>query len=78
VKRALILVLLFGTWALGPNPLSAQDTTRAVLRLLYDNPRTRPALVVLPAPGLDSVRAIVERDLDYSDRPASTSAPIAR
>lgn len=46
----------------------AQDTTRAVLQLLYDNPRVRPALVVLPVPGLDSVRAIVERDLDYSDR----------
>ena len=28
----------------------------------------RPGLVVLPGPGLDSVRAIVRRDLDYSDR----------
>ena len=68
MKRALILALLLGAWVLGPGPVSGQDTTRAVLRLLYDNPKTRPALVVLPAPGLDSVRAIVERDLDYSDR----------
>ncbi len=48
--------------------VEAQDTTRAVLRLLYDDPKVRPGLVVLPAPALDSVRAIVERDLDYSDR----------
>lgn len=47
---------------------AAQDTTRAVLRLLYDNPKERPGLVVLPVAGLDSVRAIVQRDLDYSDR----------
>ena len=46
----------------------AQDTTRVDLRLLYDNPRVRPGLVVLPAAGLDSVRAILERDLDQSDR----------
>ena len=48
--------------------LLAQDTTRVELKLLYGNPKLRPALVVLPAPGLDSVRAIVERDLDFSDR----------
>ena len=48
--------------------LRAQDTTRVELKLLYGNPKLRPALVVLPAPGLDSVRAIVERDLDFSDR----------
>jgi TolB protein len=47
---------------------AAQDTTRAVLQLLYDNPQVRPTLVVVPVAGLDSVRAIVERDLDQSDR----------
>src|SRR4051812_31674208 len=31
-------------------------------------PGVRPGLVVLPGPGLDSVRAIVGRDLDYTDR----------
>ncbi|HSB54906.1 MAG TPA: hypothetical protein VLD58_11140, partial [Gemmatimonadales bacterium] len=52
-------------------------------KLLYDNPKVRPGLVVLPAPGLDSVRAIVERDLDFSDRfeviavPFGTPAPSA-
>lgn len=45
--------------------LSAQDTVRVVGR--YD-PSIRPALVVLPGPGLDSVRAILARDLDFSDR----------
>ena len=47
---------------------AAQDTTRAVLQLLYDNPQVRPTLVVVPVAGLDSVRTIVERDLDQSDR----------
>src|SRR5262245_26817726 len=51
-----------------PSRLQAQDTTKVELRLLYGNPKLRPSLVVLPAPGLDSVRAIVERDLDFSDR----------
>lgn len=57
-------VLLAGGAAVG----AAQDTTIVELRLYYTSARLRPALVVLPAPGLDSVRAIVERDLDYSDK----------
>jgi TolB protein len=67
--------------AVAAGRLAAQDTTRAVLKLIYDNPKVRPGLVVLPAPGLDSVRAIVERDLDFSDRfeviavPYGTPAP---
>lgn len=64
--RRLALAVFF--LVLLPGFVSAQDTTRAVLRLLYDNPKERPGLVVLPAAGLDSVRAIVERDLDHSDR----------
>lgn len=63
-RAALVALLLFVL----PDGVAGQDTTRAVLRLLYDNPKERPGLVVLPAAGLDSVRAIVQRDLDYSDR----------
>jgi TolB protein len=32
------------------------------------NPAARPGLVVVPGIGIDSVRAIVRRDLDFSDR----------
>ncbi len=46
-------------------PLVAQDTVR--VGITYQ-PGVRPGLVVLPAPGLDSVRAIVDRDLGFSDR----------
>ena len=51
-------------------PLSAQDSTvREGVRVGVDYvPGTRPGLVVLPAAGLDSLRAMVRRDLDYSDR----------
>ena len=52
-------------------PALAQDTTRVDqgVRVGFDYaPGTQPGLVVLPASGLDSARAIVERDLDYSDR----------
>ena len=31
-------------------------------------PGVRPGLVVLPGPGVDSIRAIVQRDLEYTDR----------
>ena len=52
-------------------PLVAQDTVRAgdAIRLGIEyRPGVRPKLVVVPGPGLDSLRAIVWRDLDYSDR----------
>ena len=65
MTRRLALLLLL---AAAPAGLAAQDTTRVELRLYYNNPKLRPSLVVLPAAGLDSVRAIVERDLDFSDR----------
>jgi TolB protein len=52
-------------------PLIAQDTTSRGVRigLSYD-PGTKPGIVVLPVAGArgDSVRAIVQRDLDYGDR----------
>lgn len=65
LRRALWLLAL---GALIPAGLGAQDTTRARVDIRYTNPKVRPALVVLPAPALDSVRAIMERDLDHSDR----------
>jgi TolB protein len=48
-------------------PLQAQDTLGVRLGITYAA-GSRPGLVILPAAGLDSVRAILARDLDYSDR----------
>src|SRR5215210_4851305 len=51
--------------------LAAQDTTRVEegVRVGVDySPGTRPGLIVLPGPGIDSARAMIRRDLDYSDR----------
>src|SRR6266852_4285926 len=55
------------------NRLTAQDTStidRGVRIGIIYRPGVRPGLVMLPRTGmgLDSVRAIVARDLDYSDR----------
>src|SRR5690348_3623306 len=58
--------------ALVPGRIAAQDTVRIVGR--YD-PSIRPGIVVLPANGLDSARAIIARDLDYSDRFEVISLP---
>jgi TolB protein len=52
-------------------PLAAQDTTRTPdgVRIGIEyRPGVRPSVVVLPGAGLDSARAILSRDLDYSDR----------
>jgi TolB protein len=52
--------------------LRAQDTTRTIdggVRVGIDyRPGVRPSIVVLPGRGVDSVRAIIARDLDYADR----------
>lgn len=51
-------------------PAAAQDTARGVrIGLRYD-PGTKPGVLVLPISGADgdSVRAILQRDFDYSDR----------
>jgi TolB protein len=55
------------------NRLTAQDTSaidRGVRIGIVYKPGVRPGMVMLPRTGmgLDSVRAIVARDLDYSDR----------
>jgi len=65
------LTLLIIAALAGASRLAAQDTTRVDqgVRVGVDyRPGVRPGLVVLPGPGLDSVRAIVGRDLDYTDR----------
>src|SRR5258708_36703826 len=64
VRRALVAVAVLAA------PLSAQDTTRGVrIGLTYDA-GTRPGVVVLPSrgAGADSLRAILQRDLDFGDR----------
>ncbi len=65
--RPLLTLLLLASAAV---PLAAQDTTqfREGVRLGLEYSGTRPGLVVLPGAGLDSTRAIVRRDLDYTDR----------
>ncbi len=51
---------------LGATTAGAQDTVR--VQGVYDA-GVRPAVVVMPTlPALDSIRAIMARDLDYSDR----------
>ena len=52
-------------------PLAAQDTTGRGVRIgLSYEPGAKPGIVVLPVSGTqgDSIRAILERDLDYGDR----------
>ncbi|MEO6066725.1 MAG: hypothetical protein ABJB33_06465 [Gemmatimonadota bacterium] len=83
--RALVpLLLLVGPLALWPNgPLAAQDSIPEAVRVgISYTPGVRPGLVMLPGNGLDSVRAIVARDLDFSDRfeivPISAGQPAPR
>ncbi|HET6837264.1 MAG TPA: LpqB family beta-propeller domain-containing protein [Gemmatimonadales bacterium] len=63
--------LLLFLAAVPASTLLAQDTTRVDegVRIGVDySPGVRPGLVVVPGIGADSVRAIVRRDLDYTDR----------
>ena len=64
LRRALAALLVAA-------PLVAQDTTSRGVRigLTYD-PGTKPGIIVLPVSGArgDSIRAIVQRDLDLGDR----------
>ena len=64
-NRAPFLALSLALLAAGAAPGMAQDTVR--VGITYQ-PGVRPGIVVLPAPGLDSIKQIIERDLDYSDR----------
>jgi TolB protein len=68
MTRAYLLTLA-GT--LAATTAGAQDTMRVDegVRIGVDyTPGMRPGLVVVPGAGIDSVRAIVRRDLDYTDR----------
>ena len=69
VARARLLAAVLTLTALTALPALAQDTTQAGVRLVlkYD-PGNRPSLVMLPGAGLDSVRQVLKRDLDFSDR----------
>jgi hypothetical protein len=65
-----LFILYFSAFATAGS-LAAQDTTRVEegVRVGVDyRPGVRPGLVVLPGRGLDTVRAIIRRDLDYADR----------
>lgn len=68
---ALRVALLALAAALLAAPAAAQDTTRkgVTIGLTYQ-PGTKTGIAVLPVAGVygDSVAAIVQRDLDYSDR----------
>ncbi len=71
IRRPLRGWLLAAVAALPALPLAAQDTTKTPegVRIGIEyRPGVRPSVVVLPGPGLDSARAILARDLDYSDR----------
>ena len=62
--RALVALIVISA------PLGAQDSTRGVrIGLTYD-PGTKPGVVVMSgkATGSDSARAVIQRDLDFSDR----------
>ena len=63
MTRSFRLVALSAFLAL---PLAAQDGVRTGIS--YGPPGVRPGIVVAAAAGLDSVRAIIERDLRFSDR----------
>lgn len=65
------VLLTIAALAAGARALAAQDPGRAndAIRIgISYRPGTRPGLVMVPGPGLDSVRAIIGRDLDYTDR----------
>ena len=69
--RPVFLTLLAAFLSLGATRAAAQDTTNAIdkVRVILEyQPGVRVGLVVLPGSGADSARAIVRRDLDYSDR----------
>ncbi|HEU4569510.1 MAG TPA: hypothetical protein VFS07_02970 [Gemmatimonadales bacterium] len=83
--RRLLGVLGAAALALGSAaPLAAQDSLPpdAVRIGIRYTPGVRPGLVLLPGTGLDSVRTILARDLDYSDRfeiipvPVTSQAPV--
>ena len=77
-----LLLAIASATLLTPDASAQQDTLRGVRLTLTYGAGTRPGVIVLPAQWLnsDSIRAIVQRDLDYGDRvtviPASDSLGI--
>lgn len=69
-RLALLCLGLLGLGVSASRPLGAQDSLppEAVRVGITYTPGIRPGVVMLPGTGLDSVRAIVARDLDHSDR----------
>lgn len=67
MRQRWLLIALVGASSMSPllSPLRAQD--RIQLGISY-RPGVRPGMLVVAGPGLDSVRKIVERDLQFSDR----------
>lgn len=68
----LAFTIAAGVTALPASPLHAQDTTQGVRLTLEYRAGVRPGVMVLPVQGADgdSIRAILERDLDFGDRVA--------
>jgi len=67
----LTCIALLAPFAAGIRPAAAQDTNQVnegVRVGVEYQPGVQPGLIVLPGTGLDSLRAIVGRDLDYTDR----------
>ncbi|MDQ3698648.1 MAG: hypothetical protein M3373_11595 [Gemmatimonadota bacterium] len=70
-RFASLAALLVAYTLPGVRPVAAQDTTSREVRIgLTYQPGVKPGVAVLPITGAggDSVRAILERDLDFSDR----------
>lgn len=81
VSRCAAVAAIVAT-LLAAGPLAAQDTTtsRPGVRIgLTYAPGTKPGVAVLPVagPAGDSVRAMLERDLDYGDRVSIVGADAA-
>lgn len=76
-RRILLLAAAVGL-ALAPGRrLAAQDSIPESVRVgITYTPGVRAGLVVLPGNGIDSVRAIIARDLDYSDRYEIVPVPL--
>ncbi len=65
VAAAIVSLVCVAAPAAAQDSVPQQGGVRLTLR--YD-PGNRPSLVIVPGAGLDSVRAILKRDLDFSDR----------
>ncbi|MBW8772112.1 MAG: hypothetical protein JF590_02270, partial [Gemmatimonadetes bacterium] len=81
MRHRLALAAFVGTLiASAAGPLAAQDPVppEAVRVGITYTPGVRPGVVMLPGNGIDSVRAIVGRDLDYSDRFEVVPVPLGQ